>query len=336
MTDTTILAWRQHAFGEPEDVLSLETIDAPASGAGELVVAPDAIGVNIPDLLVCQGGYQELPPFPFVLGSELAGVVVDAPSTSAFTAGQRVMALARVPDGALAERVVVLESDTVAIPDTVSAPVAACIPVNYVTAYLALHIRAVIQPGETVLVQGGSGGVGSAAVQLAVSHGARVIATAIDEERAQACRALGAEIVLNPLMEDVGEEVLDRTDGRGVDVALDPVGGEAFNQCRRTMAFEGRLVVIGFAGGEVANLKTNNLVLRNYAVLGVNNSLYLRTRPELHHSVRETLVEMAGRGEIHPLISSTWAFAKAPSALAALGHGTVIGKAIVELPSPYH
>ena len=323
---TPVRGWRQHSFGEPDEVLVLDDVDVADPGDGQIVVAPDAVGVNMPDLLVCRGGYQELPPLPFVLGSELAGTVVEVSAGSAFAPGQRVMALARVPDGALAERV-----DAVAVPDEVASGVAASIPVNYVTAYLALHTRAAVRPGEIVLVQGGAGGVGSAAVQLAVGHGARVIATAVDEPRAEACRALGAELVLNPLQDDVVAAVLEHTGGHGVDVALDPVGGDAFDQCRRVMAFEGRLVVIGFAGGAIASLKTNHPVLRNYAVLGVNNSLYLRERPDVHRSVREALLALAASRTVDPLVHGTWPFADAPQALAALGKGSVIGKALVIL-----
>jgi NADPH:quinone reductase len=323
-------AWRQYEFGEPSDVLRLDDLAEVGSATGTLVVAPEAVGVNMPDLLVCRGGYQELPGFPFVLGSELAGTVVD-PGAGPFTLGQRVMALARPPDGALAEQVPVLIGDTVAVPDGVSSDVAASIPVNYVTAYLALHTRARLAPGETVLVQGGAGGVGSAAVQLALARGARVIATAVDEPRAEACRKLGAELVLNPRHEDVVSAVLGHTSGRGVDVAIDPVGGDAFDQCRRTMAFEGRLVVVGFAGGGIATLKTNHPVLRNYEVLGVNNSLYLRQRPDVHRAVRKALLGLAAAGQITPLIHGVWPFRDAPGALGALADGIVIGKALVRL-----
>jgi NADPH2:quinone reductase len=323
-------AWRQSKFGEPRDVLRLDELPEAGPAEDKLVVAPEAVGVNMPDLLVCQGGYQELPPFPFILGSELAGTVID-PGSAPFAPGQRVMALARLPDGALAEQVPVLIQDTVAVPDGVSSEVAASIPVNYVTAYLALHIRARLVPGETVLVQGGAGGVGSAAVQLALAHGARVIATAVDEARAETCRKLGAELVLNPRHEDVVSAVLDHTGGRGVEVAIDPVGGDAFDQCRRTMAFEGRLVVVGFAGDRIATLKTNHPVLRNYGVLGVNNSLYLRQRPDAHRAVRKELLGLAAAGQITPLIHGVWPFRDAPSALGALADGVVIGKALVRL-----
>jgi NADPH2:quinone reductase len=326
-------AWRQCEFGEPRDVLRLDELPETGPAEGTLVVAPEAVGVNMPDLLVCRGGYQELPPFPFVLGSELAGTVID-PGSGPFASGQRVMALARPPAGALAERVPVLVQDTVAVPDAVSSEVAASIPVNYVTAYLALHTRARLAPGETVLVQGGAGGVGSAAVQLALAHGARVIATAIDEPRAEACRALGAELVLNPLHDDVVAAVLEHTVGRGVDVAIDPVGGEAFDQCRRTMAFEGRLVVVGFAGGGIATLKTNHPVLRNYAVFGVNNSLYLLRQPDVHRAVREVLLDLAAAGKVSPLFHGVWSFDDAPAALGALADGAVIGKALVRLEAP--
>lgn len=323
-------AWRQHSFGEPREVLELDQVSDVEPSEGKLIVAPEAVGINMPDLLVCRGGYQELPPLPFVLGTELAGTVID-PGSGPFEAGTRVMALARPPDGALAERVTVLVEDTVAVPEEVSSEIAASVPVNYVTAYLALHTRAGIKPGDTVLVQGGAGGVGSAAVQLAVAHGAEVLATAVDERRAEVCEKLGATLVMNPLKEDVVAAVMDHTGSRGVDIAVDPVGGDAFDQCRRTMAFEGRLVVVGFAAGAIPTLKTNHPILRNYSVLGVNNSLYLRHRPDIHRAVRNRLLELAAVGKVDPIIYRVWPFKEAPEALGELADGLVIGKALVRI-----
>jgi NADPH2:quinone reductase len=200
-----------------------------------------------------------------------------------------------------------------------------------VTAHLALHRRAALQPGETVLVQGGAGGVGSAAVQLAVAHGARVIATAVDDERTAACRWLGADIVVNPLVGVLHDVVMDATSGRGVDVVIDPVGGDAFDESRRCVAFEGRLVVVGFVAGRIAELRTNALVLRNFTVMGVNNGLYMATRPDVHRDARSELLRLADEGRIEPLVAGRWPFVDAPAALERLAAGQLIGKALVDV-----
>jgi NADPH2:quinone reductase len=168
-------------------------------------------------------------------------------------------------------------------------------------------------------------------VQLARAAGARVFATARDEAGAVACRTLGAELVWNPADVDVTAAVLEATGGAGVDVAIDPVGGDAFDQTRRCMGFEGRLVVVGFVSGRIAELRTNALVLRNFAVLGVNNSMYMARRPEVHRAVRTALLGMAREQRIEPLIAGTWAFEDAPDALVALGAGSLVGKALVTL-----
>jgi NADPH2:quinone reductase len=314
--------------GEPTEVLELvESADAPA-GQGRLVVEPDVVGLGMPDVLMIRGEYQRAAAFPMTVGGELAGTVVDAPDDSPFTLGQRVMAT-RVEPGGLADRVLADVSLTDAIPSGVPSEVAASIPVNYVTAHLALHRRARLSAGETVVVIGGGGGVGSAAIQLAIAAGARVLATARDGASLEACRALGADVAIDVRAESISRAVLEQTNGRGAEVIIDPVGGDSFDESCRCVAFEGRIVVVGFVGGRIADLRTNQLLLRSFSAMGVNNGKTMQERPEAHRAARQACLSLAADRQINPLIGGVWPFEEAPAALTAVAAGAVLGKVLV-------
>jgi NADPH2:quinone reductase len=240
----------------------------------------------------------------------------------------------RVQPGGLAETVVATLDLTDPVPEDLNPLIAASIPVNYVTAHLALHARARVAAGETVLVLGGAGGVGSAAIQLALAAGAHVITTALGQARLDACRELGAHVVIDPSETSVVDAVEAATGGAGADVVIDPVGGDAFDDLRRCVAFEGRVVVVGFVGGSIPSLRTNQLVLRNFAVLGVNNGLYMARRPDIHRAARLECLALAAAGAIDPLIGGRWPFERAPEALEALAHGDLVGKAVVDVAPP--
>jgi NADPH2:quinone reductase len=238
-----------------------------AGRAAAVIVDVGAAGVCFPDLLLIRGEYQlKLDP-PFVPGTEVAGVVRSAPAGSGFAAGQRVSALSML--GGWAERVAVLPEAVVPTPDDVDDGAAVCLLGNYYTMYFALERRGALRPGETVLVLGSAGGVGTAAVQIAKAMGARVIAMVHRSGATDFVESLGADVVL-PLTNGWAQAVRDHTGGRGVDVVVDPVGGDAFDDAIRVLATEGRLLVLGFAsGGGIPMVKVNRLLLRNVSVVGV-------------------------------------------------------------------
>ncbi|MEA2670146.1 MAG: NADPH:quinone reductase, partial [Chloroflexota bacterium] len=240
----TMRAWRAHELGEAADVLRLDDVVMPAPGQGEVLIEVEAAGLNFPDVLLLRGQYQERPPLPFIPGLEVAGRVVASGPGSKLPVGQRVAAIASPPRGGLAERVCVAAADVLPLPDGMPSPTAAAMLITYQTGYLALHRRALLRPGETLLVHGGAGGVGSAAIQLGCAAGARVIATASGAERAAVCRRLGADIAVDNAAADFVEVVKEVTRGRGADVVYDPVGGDVFDRSRRCVAFEGRILVI--------------------------------------------------------------------------------------------
>jgi NADPH2:quinone reductase len=206
---------------------------------------------------------------------------------------------------------------------------AAALPITYQTAHVALRHRAQLESGETVLVHAGAGGVGSAAIQVAKAAGARVIATAGGPEKVGVCRQLGAEIAVDYREENFVEVVKQATGGRGADVVFDPVGGDVFDGSRRCVAFEGRILIIGFAGGRIAEAPTNHVLVKNYSVVGMHWGLYTRVMPDLIRSTHENLVSLYGAGQIAPLISETVSFEQLPQALKRLGGRGTYGKIVV-------
>ena len=260
-------AWQVHELGDPIDRLVLDEVEAPEPKPGGVVVASEAVGLAFPDVLQVRGEYQVRPPLPFVPGSETAGkVVAVGGDVDDGLVGRRVVALG----GGLSELVGLPASAVFEVPDGLSSTKAAAIPMNYCTTWFALHDRARLAAGETLLVTGASGGVGSAAIQLGLAAGARVIAVAGGPEKVAACKAVGADSVIDHReVDDLVEEVRSLTDGRGVDVAYDPVGGDVFQQVRRCMAWNGRLLVIGFVAGipEIVEcLEIIEIELRPFAV----------------------------------------------------------------------
>jgi NADPH:quinone reductase len=311
-------AWRVHELGEPDDVLRLESgVPAPEPAEDEVLVEVDAAALNYSDVLLCRGRYQEKPPLPFVPGFEVAGRVAGT--------GQRVAGLCRFPAGGLASRTVL--ADPLPIPDGMSATSAAAMLVTYLTAHLALHRRAGLRPGETVLVHAGAGGVGSATIQLAKAAGARVVATAGGAEKVALCRSLGADLALD--YGDFVESVKSFTDGRGADVVVDPVGGETFDRSRRAVAFEGRIVVVGLGSGPPAELPTNHLLVRNYTVLGLNLGGYRTRAPSVLVEAHAALMELYGRGLVEPLVSEVLALEEVPDGLRRLHARATVGKLVV-------
>ena len=320
-------AWQVQRLGDPEQALELARVEEPVPESDEVVIEVQAAALNFFDILLCRGEYQERPDLPFTPGGEISGTVREAGKGA--RAGQRVIATPPLPRGGYAEMVSVPESSVFPIPESMPFEKAAALPITYQTAHVALHHRARLQAGETVLVHAGAGGVGSAAIQVANAAGARVIATAGGPEKVEVCRGLGADIPVDYREENFIEVVKEATDGRGADVIFDPVGGDVFDGSRRCVAFEGRIVIIGFAGGRIAEAPTNHVLVKNYSVVGMHWGLYTRVMPDLVRSTHRDLISLYERGEIDPLIFETVSFEALPQALDLLGSRGSYGKVVM-------
>jgi NADPH2:quinone reductase len=321
-----------HELGEPEDVMRLDEVPSPEPGPGQVAIDVAAASLNFPDVLLCRGGYQVKPELPFTVGSELAGTIASlGEGVTGFTVGQRVLAAPAVGAGGLVERTIAPASTTFAIPDTMPMPAAAALHITYQTGHVSLHRRAAIKEGETLLVHAGAGGVGSAAIQLGLAAGARVFATAGGPEKVEVCRKLGAEIAIDYKADDFVAIVKEATGGRGADVIYDPVGGDTFDRSTKCIAFEGRILVIGFTSGRFPEVKANHVLIKNYSVVGVHWGLYHRYEPTLPAQIHDDLMRLYSEGRIDPLISRVAPFAEAPAALAALGSRGTWGKVVVEV-----
>jgi NADPH2:quinone reductase len=327
-------AWQVHELGEPTSVLGLEQVEEPEPGPGEVVIEVKAAALNFFDILLCRGEYQERPSLPFTPGAEVSGTVAEVGEDVDLALGTRVLAAPPLPKGGFAEKVAVPEAGAVfPIPKEMPSQSAAAMHLVYQTAFFGLHRRAHLEEGETVLVHAGAGGVGSASIQLAVVAGARVFATAGGKEKVGICRDLGAEVAVDYEEENFVDAVKEATNGRGADVILDPVGGDVFDLSRKCIAFEGRIVVVGFTGGRIAEAPTNHALVKNYSVVGLHWGLYNEVMPELVTETHETLVRLYEEGKIDPLIFKTVPFGQVPEALELLKNRKTYGKIVV---SPGH
>jgi NADPH:quinone reductase len=322
-------AWQVQQLGDPEEALKLAEIEEPSPGPGEVVVEVEAAALNFFDILLCRGEYQERPELPFTPGGEISGTVREVGEGVDMQAGQHVIATPPLPHGGYAEKVAVPTPSVFPISESVPFDKAAALPITYQTAHVALHRRAQLRSGETVLIHAGAGGVGSAAIQVAKAAGARVIATAGGPEKVDICRELGAEVAIDYREENFIEVVKEATEGRGADVVFDPVGGDTFDGSRRCVAFEGRILVIGFAGGRIAEAPTNHVLVKNYSVVGVHWGLYTRVMPDLVRSTHDALVGLHDDGKIDPLIFETVPFEGLPEALKLLGSRGTYGKIVM-------
>ncbi|MBY0399144.1 NADPH:quinone oxidoreductase family protein, partial [Myxococcota bacterium] len=300
----------------------------PEPGAGELSIVVRAAGCNFSDLLMLKGEYQVKPPFPFVPGSEVAGVVAGiGAGVAGFAVGDRV--LARCGTGGFAEEVVAPAVATVKLPDVVSFEAGAALSTVYPTSYAALVWRAGLAPGETVLVHAAAGGVGLAAVQIARALGARVLATAGGRAKCEIARKAGAQLVVDYREGDFVEKILEATDGRGADVIYDSVGGETTDRSLKCIAWNGRLLVIGFASGEIPSVKLNRVLLKNISIIGLHWSAYPEREPARIADCFEGLFALAARGGIEPLLSARFPLERAGEALVALGARETVGKVVL-------
>lgn len=327
-------AWRVRELGEPGDVLALEDLPVPEPGPGQVRIRVAAAACNFTDVLMCRGGYQMKPPLPFTPGSELAGTIDAAgEGVTDLQPGDRVLGTPAMGCGGFAELALASGASLYPVPATMAWPAAAALHVTYQTGHVGLHHRGALQPGETLLVHAGAGGIGSAAIQLGLAAGARVFATAGGSEKAQVCRDLGVELVVDYRADDFVDAVKDATGGRGADVIYDPVGGDTFDRSRRCIAFEGRILVIGFTSGRIADAPTNHALVKNYAVVGVNWGAYGMFVPGLVRATHAALVELHDAGQIAPLVSAVLPLDDLPTALERLASRGTWGKVVVA-PDP--
>jgi NADPH:quinone reductase len=325
-------ALRVHELGEPEQVMVLEDRPEPEVRPGDVRLRVHAASLNFPDVLMCRGEYQVKPPVPFTPGAEVAGVVEElGDGVDGLRVGDRVLAIPNFGGGGFAESTTASAAGVFPIPDSMPFAAAAALHVVYQTGHLALHRRAHLQAGETLLVHAGAGGVGSAAIQLGLAAGARVVATAGGPEKVKVLEELGVDVALDYREHDFVDAVKEFTDGRGADVVYDPVGGDTYDRSTKCIAFEGRILIIGFTGGRFAEARTNHVLIKNYAVIGVHWGLYNVMNPALIRSTHEELVRLFEAGKIDPLISERVGLAEVPAALTRLGARGTYGKVVCEL-----
>lgn len=314
-------------FGPPS-TLVIEEVPDPVPGPGEVVIEVGAVSINFPDILVVAGTYQNLPPRPFSPGKEAAGrVIAVGEGVDRIAVGQRVLGL--VEYGGYAEQLVVPEDLVMELPDSLGYEQAAAAGLVYFTAHFGLIRRGQLRSGETVLVTGAGGGVGSAGVQLAKAHGARVIALAADDAKGELARRQGADVVLTSTPDRVRDDLLATTDGKGVDVVLETLGGDFLTQILRATAWEGRIVIVGFASGGQNLIKPGHLLVKNISVVGLQSSDYRDRDPALMRSTMSTIFELFVQGKLDASIDTAFPLDKVGDALQYVKDGKVKGKVVV-------
>ena len=310
--------------------LEIRDVEEPTPGPDDVVVEVHRVGISFPDLLLSKGEYQLKPEPPFTLGVDFAGTVLQPAASGAggFEAGQRVAGVGAY--GGAAERVATPAMFTFALPDQLSFDEGAALPMNYLTAQFALAERGHLQEGETVLVHGAAGGVGTATIQVAKGYGARTIAVVSSEEKAAIARAAGADETV--LLDGFKDAVTELTGGRGVDVVVDVVGGDVFTDSLRVLATRGRLLVVGFAAGQgIPQVKVNRLLLNNVDVRGVGWGAYAMTRPGYMQQQWAALVPMMESGVVRPPVGATYELEQFGRALTDMEERRTLGKSVVRL-----
>jgi NADPH2:quinone reductase len=313
-------------LGTIED-LELTELPSPKPGAGQAVIAVEACSLNFPDTLIVEGKYQFKPDPPFSPGGEIAGTVKEVGEGASLRVGDRVVAM--MTWGGLAEEVVVDAAATLRIPEGVEPALAACIPTAHGTVLHALRDRAALQKGETLLVLGAAGGVGLAAVELGKLMGARVIAAASSPEKLALCKEYGADHLVDYTREDLKNAVKKITGGEGADVVFDPVGGAQTEAALRATAWKGRLLVVGFASGEIPKIPLNLTLLKGCAILGVFWGSFLVREHQVAKAQLDELLGWLAEGKIRPHVSGRYPLEKAKDALREVKERKVRGKALV-------
>ncbi|MBT8765850.1 NADPH:quinone oxidoreductase family protein [Metapseudomonas boanensis] len=317
------------AFG-PANTLVLEEIASPELKKNEILIDVFAAAVNFPDTLIIEGKYQFKPPFPFSPGGEAAGIVAAVgEKVSHLKPGDRVMALTGW--GSFAEQVAAPAYNVMPIPKGIDFNTAAAFGMTYGTSIHALKQRANLKAGETLLVLGASGGVGLAAVEIGKAMGARVIAAASSADKLAVAKAAGADALINYNEENLKERVKELTGGQGADVIYDPVGGDLFDAAIRSIAWNGRLLVVGFASGRIPELPVNLALLKGAAVVGVFWGSFAQRQPQDNLANFQQLFAWFAEGKLKPLVSQTFPLERAADAINALATRQAVGKVVVEV-----
>jgi NADPH2:quinone reductase len=315
------------AYGPPESLV-VEDRPSPAVGPGQVRVAVHACGVNFPDTLIIQGTYQFKPELPFSPGGEVAGVVEAlGEGVTSCAVGDRVIATNTW--GGYAEEMVTDAARLIPMPVGMDFNTAAAFTLTYGTSHHALKDRAQIQPGETLLVLGAAGGVGLAAVELGKAMGARVIAAASSDDKLALCVAHGADETINYSRDDLRARIKALTDGRGVDVVYDPVGGDFSEPALRSMAWNGRFLVVGFAAGRIPSVALNLPLLKGCSIVGVFWGAFTRNEPQRNAANLQELMAWFAQGKLKPHVSAVYPLERAADAMNDLIHRRVQGKAVL-------
>lgn len=313
------------------DALGVEEVPGPPIAAGEVRIAVKAAGVNFPDILMVEGKYQVKPELPFIPGLEVAGVVLETtPGVTHVKPGDRVMAFAR-KGGGYASEIVLPGGIVTPIPDGMDFVTAAAFPVAYGTAQFALDYRGHLKAGETLVVLGATGGVGLAAIECGKLLGARVIAAAGGADKVALARAYGADEVVDYRSENLRDRLRELTGGRGVDVVFDPVGGAHFDACVRAIGWEGRMLVIGFASGEVPKPAANLILVKNFSVVGVVFGEHSFRYPDQSRALLTKLLGAWEAGRLKPRIHATYPLAEATKAFTEITSRRVAGKMVLTI-----
>jgi NADPH2:quinone reductase len=316
----------------PDTALRLVELDDPepshmlTPGAGVLVDV-HAAGVSFPEVLQTRGQYQMKPPLPFVPGSEVAGIVRSAPEGASVKPGDRVAAFCAL--GGFAEVAVAPEFFTFALPDALDFAQGASLILNYHTAYFSLVMRGRMKEGETVLVHGAAGGVGTAALQVAKGLGARTVALVSTQDKQRVAEQAGADEVV--LLSDGWKDEVKERSGGGVDIVLDPVGGDRFTDSLRSLCENGRLVVVGFTGGSIPEVRVNRLLLGNTEVVGAGWGAYVMARPQVNREIGEVIDRLIGEGFVRPIVGERFALEQAAEALRCIDERRATGKVVLDL-----
>jgi NADPH2:quinone reductase len=320
-------ALRCKEFG-PAEKLVLEEVAPIEPGEGQVVIAIKACSVNFPDTLIIEGKYQFKPDLPFTPGTDVSGTVKKiGPGVTRASVGDRVLALPLW--GGFAEEVAISEKQLIPLPANVAFVPAAASALTYATSYHALKDRAILQAGETLLVLGAAGGVGLAAVELGKLLGAKVIAAASSDEKLAVCRQYGADEVVNYSTENLKDRVRALTQGHGVDVVYDPIGGPYSEQALRNMAWEGRFLVVGFSNGEIPRIPLNLALLKGCSIVGVFFGEFARRNPQGYTQNFHQLLAWISEGKLKPFVSATYPLAQAPAAIQYVADRKVKGKVVV-------
>lgn len=314
----------------PAEMLTQAELESPAMGPDDVRIRVYGAAVNFPDNLIIQGKYQAKPPMPFAPGFEIAGeVIATGANVSTLRPGDRVMALTRDGYGGFAEEAVAHAELAVPLPEGMDCVTASGFYSSYGTSYYALVRRGRIQAGETLVVLGAAGGVGLASIEIAKALGATVIAVASSAHKLEAAKAHGADYLIDYSREDLKRRVLELTDGRGADLCMDTVGGEAFNSMSRCMNHDGKLLIVGFASGQIPQIPANLLLLKNFQVAGIFWWPAVQRDAAQHQANFRHLSELYRAGKLRPLISQTYPLEQTAEALKMVLSRNLIGKLVI-------